>query len=299
MPTVDISVIIPVYNRVDELERTLQSIQAQSLDKSRFEVVVADDGSAQDLRNAMNKYPDLQFTYCRQEDLGFRVAAVRNLGIANAQGEILVFSDNGILFSPDTLEKHVALHQGQENLVLLGTMHATSASSDPDAMRGILDANSPADAIDIMKRTGGMGDGREGYLKRFGTDLSKWYIPWLGLWGGHFSVRASFLKAHGISFDENFTSWGGEDNDFGIQLCRAGAHYLLSGEVEVVHYPTPGRANNDIGSDRFRIMYEKVKQYIADKHRTEDVLLWQKLGSKANDPVERDAAIGAMGKGPT
>jgi glycosyltransferase involved in cell wall biosynthesis len=39
----DISVIIPVYNRISELSRTLQSLQAQTLDKSRFEVVIANN----------------------------------------------------------------------------------------------------------------------------------------------------------------------------------------------------------------------------------------------------------------
>ncbi|NLG25961.1 MAG: hypothetical protein GX558_11430, partial [Clostridiales bacterium] len=81
---------------------------------------------------------------------------------------------------------------------------------------------------------------------------------------------------------------------FGIQLCRAGAHYLLSPDVAVVHYPTPGRANSDIGSQRFREMYAKVKQYIADKHDTEDVRMWQKLGSHANDPTARAAALEAQ-----
>ena len=288
MQSYDIAVIIPVYNRTDELERTLQSLHEQTLDKAKFEVVVADDGSSQDVRRTLALFPDLNTVYCRQENLGFRVAAARNLGIAYAHGDILVFNDNGILFSSDTLEKHVALHRGKENLVLLGYMYATSWDSDPAVMRAILDANSPADAIAEMKHRGGMGDGREGYMKRFGHDLSQWYIPWLGLWGGHLSVRSAFLRAHGIVFDENFTSWGGEDNDFGIQLCRAGAHYLLSEEVEVVHFPSPTRVSND---ENFREKYAKVKKYIADKHQTEDVLLWQALGAGANDPMQREAAL--------
>lgn len=294
MKAFDLSIIIPVYNRVGELTRTLETLRAQTLDKARFEVVIADDGSAEDVRGALSAFPDLNTVYCWQEDMGFRVAAARNLGVSHACGDILVFNDNGILFSPNTLEQHLRLHADRENLLLLGTMYATSAHSDPDAMRAILDECAPAVAIARMKQACNMGDGREGYLKRFGDDLSKWYIPWLGLWGGHFSVRAAFLREHGIAFDENFTSWGGEDNDFGIQLCRAGAYYLLSPDVAVVHYPTPDRANNDIDSQRFREMYAKVKQYIADKHDTEDVRLWQKLGSHANDPAARAAALEAQ-----
>ena len=286
-----ISVIIPVYNRIAVMTRTLRSLQAQTMEKSSFEVIIADDGSTEDVQGVLATFPDLSTTYCRQPDLGFRVAAARNLGIAHASGELLVFNDNGMLLSPTALARHAALHAGRDDLVLLGYMHGTSFTSDAEAIRALLDAHSLEHAIAEMQRIGGMGDGREGYMTRFGRDLSQWYIPWLGLWGGHFSVGASFLRKHGIAFDERFTRWGGEDHDFGIQLCRAGAHYQLCSDIRVVHYPAPGHIENDVGNERFRAMYEKVKQYITNKHRTEDVMLWRQLDSSANDPAERERVL--------
>ena len=282
-----ISVIIPVYNRIDELKLTLNTLRAQTLPKSEFEVVIADDGSAQDIPGLLKQYVDLNIIYCRQEDLGFRVAAVRNLGIKNAQGEILVFNDNGILFTPTVLEEHVKLHSERGNLVVLGYMFGTNWQCDTDKIRNLLDEKTTQDAIAVMKEHGGMGDGREGYITRFGEDISSWYIPWLALWGGHFSVRRDFIDAHNIAFDEAFTSWGGEDNDFGIQLCRAGCYYLLARGIEVVHYPTPNRANSDISTEDFKKHYKTVVAYIAEKHKTEDVIAWQSLGSSVNDAEKR------------
>lgn len=282
-----VSLIIPVYNRLDELALTLDSVLMQTLPKEDFEVVIADDGSGENVESLLENYPQLDITYCRQEDKGFRVAAVRNLGMKNAKGDLLVFNDNGILLSPAVLERHVAWHSKQENLLVLGYMFGTDWQADTEQIGKLLAENPVWQAIEKMKELGGMGDGREGYLARFGEDIASWYIPWLALWGGHFSVRHAFTSKNGIAFDEEFTSWGGEDNDFGIQLCRAGAEYRLARDIEVVHYPTPNRANSDIQSEDFQAHYKLVKNYIAEKHASEDVLVWRALGSSANDPAKR------------
>ncbi|KPJ61941.1 MAG: glycosyl transferase, partial [Deltaproteobacteria bacterium DG_8] len=41
-----ISVIIPTYNRKDELEKLLYSLNNQTLPQSQFEIIVVDDGSS-------------------------------------------------------------------------------------------------------------------------------------------------------------------------------------------------------------------------------------------------------------
>lgn len=282
-----ISVIIPVYNRSDELVMTLDTLLAQTLGKKDFEVVIADDGSKDDIQSVLKKYPELNTVYCSQEDLGFRVAAVRNLGMKNASGEIIVFNDNGILLTQNALQKHIEYHEKADNLVLLGNIMGFEWTADMNVVRELLDDNTVLEAINIMKETGGMGDGREGYMKRFGDDVSKWYIPWLALWGGHFSFKKDFASENNICFDENFTSWGGEDNDFGIQLCTAGGKYIFARDIEVAHYPTKGRENNDISSEDFRKHYAEVKTYIANKHCIEETNVWLHLGSSSNDDEKR------------
>lgn len=286
-----LSVIIPVYNKPEELGRTLDSIVQQTVNPADVQVVIADDGSSADIRGILRRYPNLNISYCSQPDQGFRVAAARNLGIQNAGGEILVFNDNGIFLTPDTLETHIRFHKEAENLLLLGCMYGTGYESDMGKIRDWLDSNSPAETVTLMEAQGGMGDGRTGYMEHFGTDMNAWYIPWLGLWGGHFSVKKPFLEKHGIAFDENFTSWGGEDNEFGIQLCNAGAVYRFCPEIKVVHYPTPNRANSDITTEDFRRHYEEVKAYIAQKHPALPVKLWRALGSSVNDAEKRAAYL--------
>ncbi|MCW4033485.1 MAG: glycosyltransferase family 2 protein [Candidatus Bathyarchaeota archaeon] len=95
-----ISIIIPTYNRPEELERTLKTIFNQSY--RNFELIIVDDGSKSDISHLAKKYP-LQII--RQEHSGANVA--RNNGFQHSKGELLLFSDDDIRFKPSFLEKLV------------------------------------------------------------------------------------------------------------------------------------------------------------------------------------------------
>ncbi|HOJ14231.1 MAG TPA: glycosyltransferase, partial [Deltaproteobacteria bacterium] len=66
-----ISVVIPTYNRAELLEKSLESLTAQSLPKGRFEVIVIDDGSPDNTREVCEGFADrLTLRYQRQENSG-------------------------------------------------------------------------------------------------------------------------------------------------------------------------------------------------------------------------------------
>ncbi len=85
----DISVIVPTFNRGDDLQCCLDHLASQSLDKTRFEVLVVDDGSHPPAQPAAK---GLRLEVLRQENRG--PAAARNHGAAHARGEILAFTDD-------------------------------------------------------------------------------------------------------------------------------------------------------------------------------------------------------------
>ena len=74
-----VSVVVPYYQRQDQLDRLLAGLDAQSLAPDSFEVVVADDGSR--VAPTLCRH-DFRVVVVRQEDAGFRLAAARNLGAA-------------------------------------------------------------------------------------------------------------------------------------------------------------------------------------------------------------------------
>lgn len=96
----EISVIIPTYNRVETLPRALESVLAQSL--SPNEILVVDDGSDDDTRYLIEKrYP--QCRYIRQHNQG--VSSARNLGIREARNEWIALLDSDDSWQPKKLQR--------------------------------------------------------------------------------------------------------------------------------------------------------------------------------------------------
>jgi glycosyltransferase involved in cell wall biosynthesis len=94
----DISVIIPVFNRVNLAGRALASVYTQS--RPACEVIVVDDGSSDGTGEYVGKrFP--QARYIRQSNQG--VSAARNRGIAAARGDWLAFLDSDDEWLPQKL----------------------------------------------------------------------------------------------------------------------------------------------------------------------------------------------------
>ncbi len=95
----DISVIIPVYNRVHLVGRALASVYVQS--RPAQEVIVVDDGSSDGTDDYVHTHFP-QARYICQANQG--VSAARNRGIAAARGEWLAFLDSDDEWLPQKLE---------------------------------------------------------------------------------------------------------------------------------------------------------------------------------------------------
>lgn len=91
------SIVIPVYNRVDDgkLARCLRSVNTQAYDD--FECIVVDDGSKEDVKALVTPY-DVNFRYIRIEHQG-RVIA-RNAGMEAATGEWICHLDSDDCYDP-------------------------------------------------------------------------------------------------------------------------------------------------------------------------------------------------------
>ena len=100
---IQVSVIIPTYNRADFLREAIDSVRAQTY--TNFEIIVVDDGSTDGTQELVTSlYPDVR--YLRQENSG--PAAARNNGINNAAGEVIAFLDSDDIWLPEMLSKQIA-----------------------------------------------------------------------------------------------------------------------------------------------------------------------------------------------
>lgn len=98
-----ISVLMPVYNVSKYLEKTLESVKAQTY--TDFEVIMVDDGSTDSSGTICDKWAenDARFKVIHTENRG--VSAARNTALSLANGDYIFFMDSDDLILPETLEE--------------------------------------------------------------------------------------------------------------------------------------------------------------------------------------------------
>jgi len=99
----NISVIIPTYNRASLIERAVGSVLEQTF-KSR-EIIVVDDGSTDNTAEVIKNIDSPLVKYVFRKNGG--PGAARNTGVKIATGDWIAFQDSDDVWRPDKLEKQV------------------------------------------------------------------------------------------------------------------------------------------------------------------------------------------------
>lgn len=101
------SIIVPVYNRIDEVSDLLESLTHQS--DNDFEIILVEDGSTEPCKAVADQYADrLNLQYYHKSNEGRSIA--RNYGIVRANGDYFVFVDSDCVLPPDYIEQlHLSL----------------------------------------------------------------------------------------------------------------------------------------------------------------------------------------------
>ncbi len=99
-----VSVILPTYNRATELGNAMQSVLDQTYEN--LELIVVSDGSTDETEQVVNGFSDTRVRFIQSEKNG-GLAYARNLGIREAQYDLLAFHDDDDLWKPEKLEDQV------------------------------------------------------------------------------------------------------------------------------------------------------------------------------------------------
>ncbi len=92
------SVIIPVFNRPDEVEELLDSLTKQT--EKNFEIIIVEDGSVEKCDFVVKKYIsrlNINYFYKKNE----KPAIARNYGVKHSNGNYLIFFDSDCIIPPD------------------------------------------------------------------------------------------------------------------------------------------------------------------------------------------------------
>lgn len=131
-----ISIIIPLYNKADTIERTLRSVAKQTY--RNFEVVVVDDGSEDGGSEIVSRFTSIDaIRLVKQENAG--VSAARNFGAQLANGKYVVFLDADDEYHPDFLTEQLTLI----NMFPECNVYCTGFTYDVNAPNGPSDGDDP------------------------------------------------------------------------------------------------------------------------------------------------------------
>jgi len=144
-----VSVIIPTYNRADIIRDALESVLAQSYQD--FEIVVVDDGSSDKTCEVVASIGSSKIRFLRS-DRNCGCSAAYNRGIKEAAGNLIAFLDSDDIWEPGYLEREVNFlaRHSEVGVVFCDTeirgpaIHVTSIISLMDAFPQFLQKNPKA-----------------------------------------------------------------------------------------------------------------------------------------------------------
>lgn len=208
-----VAVVVAHYEQQRQLDLVLAALALQDHPRDLLEVVVADDGSTVPPRVAPS---DLPVTVVRQDDLGFRAAAVRNLGAAHTDADVLCFLDADTVPEPSYVRRVSRLATVLPDAVTVGRRrHADLSGWTPADLPGWW-AGSSAPTELTEPRWLRDAYARSGDLLRVDRGSYRFVISSVLCCG-----RELFDDIGG--FDESFVGYGGEDWEFAHRAVVNGA----------------------------------------------------------------------------
>ncbi|HEY9005076.1 glycosyltransferase family 2 protein [Ohtaekwangia sp.] len=132
--TFDVSVIIATYNGAGKLPYLLESLASQTL--REFELIVVIDGSTDNSKEVIESYRSrlMHLKVIVQKNAGR--SKVRNRGVHEATGSILIFYDDDMVLPPDSVARHVSFHQNNRMpLLLCGNQKEFISAASTDIQR--------------------------------------------------------------------------------------------------------------------------------------------------------------------
>ncbi len=113
----NVSIIIPVYNRADKIKKAVDSVLTQT--HELLELIVVDDGSSDESAKVLEEIDDKRLNIIRQPNKG--VASARNLGIEKSSCDWLAFLDSDDHWLETKLEKQISFHKENPDYLISQT----------------------------------------------------------------------------------------------------------------------------------------------------------------------------------
>jgi len=237
------TVVIPTYNRQEQLAAALDALAVQFEPDIPFAVVVVDDGSEPAISIVRQDYPYPVKLVRLPENRGR--AAARNAGIAVVETPLTVFIDDDMRVEPGYIRAWQEYVDPHGKTVGLG--HVVF---HPDVQR---------DALTRYLETRG--------IAKLSDDEQ---IPYRYFLTYNSAVPTHLLREVG-GFDERLRAWGGEDLELALRLQRAGGVFVRVPDAKALHAHCRDLLrvwdiSMQFARDSMPILFEKHPELIRELH---------------------------------
>ena len=249
------SVVVATYNRPRHLRLCLMSLAASTVLPS--EVLIADDGSTQDTRDAvlemqqsLKRYFPIEHVW--QERDGCRKQVIVNEAVRRSTGDYLVFTDGDCMVHRCFLQAHI--ERSDPNAVLAGQRVQIGRELSEELLekQKVLNAFCFRLLVDFLLRRSHHSKEsvliHNGFLRRI---LEKEKVKFAtAVIGCNYSLYKNlFLDING--YDEDFSGFGDEDADVGVRVINQGKQIKSVRNLAIVfHVFHP--ATWDMTTEQFR-----------------------------------------------
>lgn len=173
-----VSVVIPLYNKGNDITQTIQSVLEQTI--TDFELIVVDDGSTDDSYNRVIAIEDDRIRLLHKENGG--VSSARNYGIRAARSQYIAFLDGDDFWEKTYLQEQLKLIADFPDAGMWGTNYAFVKNGK------------------CCPCVQGLGNGFRGYVENyFGTPHNDLF------WSSSVVIKKTVFDVAG-TFDERISS---------------------------------------------------------------------------------------------
>jgi len=241
-PNLKVSIIVASYNQKTTLRLNLLAWNHQTYPLDLIEVIVADDGSSDGTEEMINDLRDeLQYRlkFYTQEDLGFRLAKVRNEGVALSEGDVIFLVDSDTIPTPEYVWEHMKYYHVSNEVAVVGSRHRIEGDFNDLDVSDIRNVESLRD-LPIVKDKGVPEEVRLWRKNILFNNVA--FRKQNNAWGGFHGTLVSCRKCDYIGIggsDESFKAYGQEDTEIAFRLLSKVRYLVSNPRARLFHIEHP------------------------------------------------------------
>lgn len=251
------SLNISTYNWPEALNLCLLSVKA--LKVLPDEVIIADDGSADNTRQLIEKFQrdfPVPLKHVWQPDEGFQLAKIRNRGIAASSHDYIIQIDGDLILHPNFVADHIAFSKRGSfvtgSRVMLDEQYSKTLLQNGKTSVNIFNKN-------VRNKMNGV---RSRFLRNYLAERYR-INDMLYMRGCNMAFwRDDLVMVNG--YNEEFTGWGREDNEVAVRLINSGIKKRIikfGGIVFHIYHPEKSRSGLNKNDDMLQNAIENKIAY--------------------------------------